>query len=241
MGERPQGLAGSHERTLLGVLSDDVLLPLVQVKTALELIAENPETAKDNGYFEQLFLSTEAGIRLVEAYRMLLGNQPLPLEPTAIGPVLEEIAHQLQTYASSYKTELIVDLPGSLKPVLAHRPSFFAAMQCLGTSLIRSSDAVETGSPRRLLLAAHGSVNSKTVVGVFGGFNEAGRYAWRSARRLQGRARQPLPNVPAAATGGLLVADLLCTAMRRPLQMARHNKLNGLAALMPISRQLHLV
>src|SRR3990167_8721284 len=214
MGERPQGLAGSHERTLLGVLSDDVLLPLVQVKTALELIAENPKTAKDNGYFEQLFLSTEAGIRLVEAYRMLLGNQPLPLEPTAIGPVLEEIAH---------------------------RPSFFAAMQCLGTSLIRSSDAVEAGSPRRLLLAAHGSVNAKTVVGVFGGFNEAGRYAWRSARRLQGRARQPLPNVPAAATGGLLVADLLCTAMRRPLQVARHNKLNGLAALMPISRQLHLV
>ncbi|MGH7156646.1 MAG: hypothetical protein ACREGG_00815, partial [Candidatus Saccharimonadales bacterium] len=63
----------------------------------------------------------------------------------------------------------------------------------------------------------------------------------RAARSLIGKARQPLPAVPAGAAAGVLVADMLCSIMWQPLRAAAHNNLAGLATSIPVSKQLKFV
>ncbi|HVS78999.1 MAG TPA: hypothetical protein VHD84_01785, partial [Candidatus Saccharimonadales bacterium] len=63
----------------------------------------------------------------------------------------------------------------------------------------------------------------------------------RAARSLVGKARQPLPAVPAGAATGVLVADMLCSAMWQPLRAAAHHNLPGLVTALPASKQLQFV
>jgi hypothetical protein len=189
-------------------------------------------------------MSVETGLHLSEAYRLVLHTeelQELPLEPVAIGAVLEDIAHQLSPYAKEYSTELRVDVQGRLSPVLAHQPSLRAALECLSTSLIRAQAAQTQQANYQMLLGAHRAASNLVAAGVFTNIQGLSDRTLRAARALAGHARQPLPALPSGAASGVLIADMLCSAMWQPLRAAAHKNMPGLAVGVPASKQLRFV
>jgi hypothetical protein len=231
-------------RSLLAALSDDLSLPLLQIKTSLEIL--NDSLTEDDllAHKDSMFLSAEAGLQLIEAYRLALraGDHDIAqMEPVAIGAILEGVAQHLESYAKQYATDLIVDVQGSLTPVLAHKPSLEAALQCLGASMIRAQAASVNQKRYYLMLGAHRGSNGLIATGVFSEFTELSDKTLRTAHSLVGRAHQPLPNIPAGAASGVLIADMLCASMWQPLRAAAHRKISGLATSVPMSQQLSFV
>jgi hypothetical protein len=232
------------QKALLIALSDDLALPLLQIRSGLEIIEHagySKAVMRDQARL--MGLSADSGLQLAEAYRLVLqlDNLPdLPLEPVAIGMVLDEVAHQLAPYAWEYATTLEVDVQGRLTPILAHPPSLAAAIQVLSSSLIRAQ-ASQTQRPQyKLVLGAH-RVGAEISAGVYTDMQGLSDRTLKAARALVGRARQPMPELPAGAASGVLIADVLCGAMWQPLRAAAHRNLHGLAVTVPASKQLSFV
>ena len=235
----------AQQRALLAALSDDLALPLVQIKSALEVLeAEQFAKKATKVQTHSINLSASSGLQLIEAYRLALRAQDdlsLPLIPVSVAGVLQDVAHELNAYAKQYDTDLQVDVVGKLTPVLAHQPSLMAALQCLGASMIRAQAAQNQQKHYRLMLGAHRSPDNGIAAGVFSSVDGLSDRTLRSARALAGRARQPLPAMPSGAASGILIADMLCAAMWQPLRAAAHRNLHGLATTVPISKQLQFV
>ncbi len=233
-----------RQRALLAALSDDLALPLLQIKTTLEVLGAHKLAKKSQSYTQSMSLTTTAGLQLIEAYRLALlasDNSTLTMEPVSVGAVLQDVAHQLTPYAKQYTTELIVDVRGKLTPVLAHRQSLVAAMECLSTSMIRAQAAQVNQKKYKLVLGAHRSADNVISAGVFSSTQGISDKTLRRARSLIGLARQPLPDLPPGSASGILIADMLCSIMWQPLRSAAHRNLQGLATSVPISKQLQFV
>ena len=222
-------------QALLAALSDDLALPLLQIKSGIES-SSSPE---------QLLLSAENGLQLVEAYKLTLrinySIETLNFEPVAIGAVLQDVAHQLTPYAKKYATDLQVDVSGKLTPVLTHQPSLHIAIQILSASLIRAQAAQVQQKRYKLLLGARRTSDTTISTGVFSSIEGLSDKTLRSARSLVGRAHQPIPSLPPGAASGVLIADVLCSSMWQPLRAAAHSGMHGLATAIPISKQLQFV
>jgi light-regulated signal transduction histidine kinase (bacteriophytochrome) len=235
----------AEQKALLIALSDDLALPLLQIKTSLELLEHQKYSTKIVAEQAKVMtLSVDIGLQLAEAYRLVLQSdklQSLPLEPVAIGSILDEIAHELGSYASEYDTKLQVDIQGKLTPVLAHKPSLQAALQCLSASLIRAQAAQTQSGKHNIILGAHRADGNIVAAGVFTNIQGLSDSTLRAARALVGHARQPLQSLPAGAASGVLIADMLCSAMWQPLRAAAHKNMSGLAVGVPSSKQLQFV
>ncbi|HEU5004865.1 MAG TPA: hypothetical protein VFT49_02135 [Candidatus Saccharimonadales bacterium] len=240
---RSDSLARHH--ALLVALSEDLALPLVQIKTGLELMQDaNFAKPLARQQTRAMNLSVEAGFQLIEAYRLLLASDQLvsfDFQPVSIGAVLEEVAHGLTPFAQEYSTKLEVDIQGRLTPVLVHQPSLTAAMQALGFSLIRAQAAQSERAEYRLILGAHRTVDNVIAAGAFSDVQGLSDRSLRAAHSLVGQARQPLPSVPPGTASGILVADMLCANLWQPLRSAAHKSLGGLATTLPTSKQLQFV
>lgn len=230
---------------MLAALSDDLVLPFLQIRSTLELLDVEKyakKTAPERA--QSMLLSVESGLQLLSAYRLALASgssEAMPLEPVAVGAILQDVAHQLDPYAKQYSTELQIDVRGRLKPVLAHRPSLVAAIQVLSASLIRAQNAENQQKSYSILLAAHKNGDNGIAAGVFSDVAGLSDKTLRSARSLVGKARQPLPNLPSGAASGVLIADMLCAAMWAPLRASAHRGMNGLSTSVPSSKQLNFV
>jgi hypothetical protein len=228
-------------RSLLAALSDDLSLPLLQIKTTLEMMDHE---ASDNAAAHSMRLSAEAGLQLIEAYRLALraaDHDIARMEPVAIGAILQDVADNLEPYAKQYATDLIVDVQGNLTPVLAHKPSLQAALQCLGASMIRAQAAAAHQKRYYLMLGAHRGANGVIAAGVFSEVTELSDKTLRTAHSLVGKAHQPLPDIPAGAASGVLIADMLCSSMWQPLRAAAHRRIGGLATHVPMSNQMQFI
>jgi hypothetical protein len=235
----------AEQKALLIALSDDLALPLLQIRSGLELIEQagfSKPTVRSQ--VRAMAMSANSGLQLAEAYRLVMQLDKLselPLEPVAIGSILEEVAHQLSPYAWEYSTKLEVDVQGKLTPILAHRPSLSAALECLSSSLIRAQAAQSKQKNYHVILGAHKVAGGEISAGVYTDMQGLSDRTLRAARSLVGHARQPLQTLPAGAASGVLIADVLCAAMWQPLRAAAHRNMNGLAITVPVSKQLQFV
>ncbi len=231
-------------RALLAALSDDLSLPLLQIKTNLEILDGKSLSAKSSQeHTRSMGLSAEAGLQLIEAYRLALHSKTLgyqDMEPVAVGAILQDVAYRLTPYAHQYATDIEVDVQGKLTPVLAHRPSLAAALECLAASMIRAQAATSQKRRYTLLLGAHKS-SDNIATGVFSDVKGLSDKTLRNAYKLVGHAHQPISGVPAGAASGVLIADMLCGSMWQPLRAAAHRKMGGLATSIPVSKQMSFI
>lgn len=235
----------ARQRALLSTLGEDLALPLLQVRSSIELL-QNHDFAKAAArrHVQESILNVEAGLQLIEAYRLLLNSSEidkLPLEPIAIGALLDDIAHKLTPYAKEYSTHIEVSVQHRLAPVVVHQPSLHAALQVLSSSLIRAQAAQVEEKSYRLVLGAHKTADNAIAAGAFSSVHGLSDKTLRAARGLVGKARQPLPGLPAGAAAGVLVADMLCATLWQPLRAAAHDNLAGLVTSIPSSKQLQFV
>jgi hypothetical protein len=220
-------------------------LPLLQVKSSVELLqASNFAKSAARRHSQESALNIDAGLQLVEAYRLLLDSSEidkLPLEPLAIGALMDDIAHRLTPYAKQYSTELEVSVQHRLAPVVVHQPSLHSALEVLGSSIIRAQTAQTDEKSYRVVLGAHKTIDNAIAAGVFSNVQGLSDKTLRAARSLVGKARQPLPSVPTGAAAGVLVADMICSSLWQPLRAAAHDNLAGLATSIPASKQMQFI
>lgn len=225
-------------------LSEDLALPLLQVKTSVEILeSKKYGKAAARQHAQETILNLDTGLQLIEAYRLLLKGGDLyrlPRESLAIGSLLDDIAHKLTPFSKQYDTQIEVVVQHRLSPVLAHQPSLQAALEVLSSSLIRAQAAQSDKRSLRLVLGAHKTAGAVTA-GAFSDTHGLSDKTLRAARALVGKAHQPLPAVPAGAAAGVLVADMLCSVLWQPLRAAAHHNLAGLATTLPASSQLKFV
>src|SRR5581483_263057 len=182
---------------LLAALSDDLALPFLQIKSCLEANAPR----------EQIFMSIDSGLQLIEAYKLTLrinkSIDEVAYEPVAIGAVLQEIAHELSPYAKKYATDIEVNVSGKLTPVLTHQPSLQTAIQILSASLIRAQVAQVQKKRYKIILGAHRTSEASISTGVFSSIDGLSDKTLRNARSLTGKARQPITALPTGAASGV--------------------------------------
>ena len=228
------------QSALLRGLALDLRLPLLQIKNKLENIQlEATYSTKD---LNSLSLSTESGLRLLEAFSLSTSSNrqdQLQLEPVAISALLDDAAHALSGYAKQYSTNLEVSSSPGLKPVLAHKKTALLALTILGESLVRTQ-LPNSRKNNTLVFGAH-RYQSQIIAGVFGNFEGLSSKSLQLARRLCGTAQQPISSLAAHSGGGILIADQLCAAFSRPLQFSQHEKQQGFATIFQISNQLQLL
>jgi hypothetical protein len=193
---------------------------------------------------EESALNIDTGLQLIDAYGLLLDSadiDKLPLEPLAIGALLDDIAHQLTPYAKQYSTRLEVSVQHRLAPVVVHQASLHSALEVLGSSIIRAQTAQTDEKTYRIVFGAHKTIDNAIAAGVFSNVQGLSDKTLRAARSLVGKARQPLPVVPSGAAAGVLVADMICSNMWQPLRAAAHDNLAGLATSIPASKQMQFI
>jgi hypothetical protein len=217
----------------------------LQVKSSLELFgSSNFAKAAARKHSLESGLNIDAGLQLIEAYRLLLNSSQidkLPMEPLAVGALLEDIAHQLTAYAKEYSTAIEVSVQHRIAPIIVHQPSLHSALEVLSSSIIRAQASQADEKSYRLVLGAHKTADNAIAAGVFSSVSGISDKTLRAARSLVGKARQPLPALPAGAAAGVLIADMLCSALWQPLRAAAHDNLAGLATSIPSSKQLQFV
>ena len=228
----------SEYERMLSAVAYDMSLPLLQIKTR----AESGKLGKNAAV--ELALLTQSGLKLIDGYLMALEMRSnaaqLPLEPVPIGSVLAETASELSQYAKHYKTRLVIDILGRPKPVLTNKTKLQSALYCLAASLIRSQAGSAT-KQNVIVLAAHKNNKDSMTAGVYGLFDGLSDKELYNARRLAGKAPQPLSSLPAQNGGGILIADMLLTALYQPLKAGKFKEMSGFAAQLPLSKQLRLV
>lgn len=235
----------ARQQALLAALSNDLALPLVQIKSSVELVqASNFSKPTVRHQAQAMTLSAEAGLKMIEAYRLLLSSDEIlqmEFEPVAVGAILEEVAHSLDIFAKQYATKIEVDVQGRLTPIVVHQPSLSAAIQTLGVSIIRAQAAQHAQPQHRLVLGAHRGSEARVAAGVFSEVKGLSDHSLRAAHLLAGQARQPLPMVPPGTASGILIADMLCAHMWQPLRYGAHRSLGGLVTNLPTSKQMQFV
>lgn len=235
----------SRQRAILVALSDDLMQPLLHVKTSLELMeADDFSKPTARTHARSMGLSAAAGLHLIEAYHLLLKSEDvfdLPVEAVSIGTILDEVAQQITPYAEQFSTDLIIDVQGRFAPILTHQPSLATVLEVLATSMIAAQAAQSQQKNYQLVLGAHRAPEGGVAVGAFSSIDGLSDSSLKAARNLVGRARQPLPSVPRGTASGILIADMLCSTLWQPLHASAHRSLNGLATNLPLSSQLQIV
>lgn len=185
---------------------------------------------------------SSASLQLLEGYTHLLrlhgGTAEPHLEPVAITSLLHDTVHILAPYAKQHEIEIMLDMPSRLEPVVSDRAILQSALLSLGQVFI--SAQAETDEPGVLRLGAHRG-RAGIITGWYGQGYELTAWALRRARRLHGAVHQPFHELTSGAASGVFVADGLLEAVSSGLHVARYHKVQGLAATLPMCRQLQLV
>lgn len=224
---------------LLRVIAQELKLPLLQIARQAELAGL--DATQQGSILQNIELSAQQALWFVDGY--LLAEQlsqqiNLSLEPITVASVLNDTAHSLDGLAKLHGCELRLSLKGRYGPVMAHRRGLQAALAGLATTLI--SNLGEPSQHSVLTLAAHKS-HQGIVAGIFSTNDKLSQAALHRGRQLYGQSAQPLQTFSAQPSAGVFMADMLLTAMQTRLRVAQHHKLTGLAATLPLSRQLALV
>lgn len=236
-----QGSEQIDKSNLLAALAADLRLPLLQIKTKVELLAGTDHLFAEHQ--ADLSLSAEAGLRLIEAYLYISrmpGALQLRLEPLSPWQLLEESADELASVAKAYETEILIDLKACGRPVMADKSATKLAMVCLGESFIKIQAASRPEGRRGLLLGGHRAAGG-ALLGAYGMLEGLNASVLKRARAQAGKTHQPFSSLPTGLAAGVLIADQLYAGLNSPLKISSHSRLSGLAAFFPLSQQLSLI
>lgn len=226
---------------LLQALTEQIKLPLLQ-------IAQRAELARLDGqpldHLDSIGLTASGALKLLDNYllsiRLGTALSDLELEPVSLAAVLNETAHELSKVAKQHQCDLELHLSGKYEPVLANREGLAAALTSLGLVFIEAQSGGAHEHRPVVKLAAHRGKRG-IVAGTFADTEGLSKAMYQRARGIYGQAHQPLTGLTAASGAGVFVAESILSSMSTHLQVARHQKLSGLAATFLPSRQLELV
>ncbi len=231
-----------HFNRLFLTMAEELKLPLHYIARQAEL--QILSASSSQACLRDIQTSADMSLQLLDSYllslRLGLGPRTaLVLEPVSVSAVLYDTAHQLGDVARQYGVTLDLHVHGRYEPVMAHKEALQAALLSLGYALIEALPAAGVGK-RHVQLATH-RTKQGIVAGMYGELDTLTPELFQRARRLQGKARQPLVGTMSGSGAGVFIADTLLEAMASRLRVGRFQKLPGFAVTLAASEQLQLV
>lgn len=215
-------------------LAEQLKLPLLQIA----YLAESSQDAESSTSSEIKGISYRA-LSLIDGYLQARTQAQTALDLTTIdsGSVFYDVVSDLKPFASSRGFDISIN-KNSKQLITAHVKSLHTMLLLSGLYMIESTDREQSGS-RNLVLGAH-RVRGGVVVGVFSGGVTIGQQMINILKKLQGRAHQILPMANSDGGVSLVIADELSRQMNTRLRTYKHNSLQGIGAILPISHQLDM-
>lgn len=227
---------------LLVNLAEQVKLPFLQIAYAAERLEDQRGDAKIEQARRTIVVASQTALKLIDGYLLSIELQKensLALEPVALSSVLYDAAQDLSDYAKAHNCELELQLSGKYGPAMAHRRAVTAALTTLGMSFIESASA-KTGKREVVRLAVNRRAQGLTA-GVYIMGEGLSDNLLKRARAFQKNMRQPLAEFDSGSGTGVFIAGALFDSLHAELKVSRLRGFQGLAATLPLSRQLSLV
>lgn len=217
-----------------------------QLSRAMLQVARAAEVAELTGEKSDLAVSkivAEAAMQLCDSYgkalRLHAGVERPHMEAVSVSSLLHETEYSLRPYAEKYGVQLVLAPMRSMEPLVCDPEITRSALVSLGQVFVEA--AAESGKGSTVLLDAY-KTRHGIVAGLYGECSDSlNAIGLRRARRLYGRANQPLMSLASGPATGVFIADNLLKTMSTKLHVARHNNLSGLAATLPHCSQMQMV
>lgn len=228
-----------EQQKLLRNVAEDIKLPLMRILTHIQL-AHIQSASADTAYIET---TADGALKLLDSYilstQIYSGQQQLQLQPLSVSALMNDTAQYLSKIAALYDCTLEVRAPHKLQLVMAHTAALQAALISLGYGILNSLQ----GKPRQKKRIVFTARQSRGLIeaGVFSPNLSLTAADLRMSRNLTGTARQPLPALNPGSNAGILIADILMTAMESEIRVVKRYRGSGLVAHLLPSRQLALL
>ncbi len=228
-----------NDSKLFFALAEQLKLPFLQIARLAELKASSSETS-----LADIQAIADNYLELIDSFilnsKLQNANYGYDNIPVSLSASLTETAHQLKQLADKSDCDLELHIAGKYGPVMANPAALQAALINLGKVFLSAQSEREHSVRPVLKLAAH-KTRSGITAGLFSDIDGLNPDMLKRARKMYGKARQPLSQFSANNGVGLFIADSLLKNMSSGLRIARHQKLSGLAATFTPSMQLELV
>lgn len=231
-------------KNLFFSLAEDLKLPLIQISRIAEFSKNNNETK----LLRQIEAIADNSLHLIDSFILNSSLQNLgnleSLQPVSINASLQDSAHLLSKYAENNNCNIEIEITGKLEPILANPNALKSAMINLGKVFINYEKERQNNSsnnPKCYIKLASHRTRSGIAAGVFTDSRSINSKILRQAKKIHGKAINPMNQLVSNNGIGIFIADILLKQMSSGLRVAYHHKQTGLAATFSPSHQLELV
>lgn len=242
MQDMTSGFSNTSQSVLLRSVAEQLKTPLMVIARQAEL-QQYTQRQSTEAQIADIGAQARTALRLVDSYLlgldMITQEMEVQLEPVSLSALAYDVAHELSPIARQYNADIALDVAGKYGQAMGHMAGLKAALHGIGA--VMTEMASMEYKRHTVKLAVH-KRNSGLVVGVYSDSVENMQEALLVARRARTHhMQQSVAQLTANSGAGILVADMLFTAMRASLRSGRYKKQQGLAATLLPSQQLQFV
>jgi hypothetical protein len=223
------------------VKSEQIINALaIELKTPLTQIAREAEVAGITGVSRQ----AEEIMALIDGYLLSSqterGQQVLPLQTTAIGSILYDVAQDVRELAIGHQVD-VEPRTTHKEAVMTHARSLRIALSCLAQLATYSSAEEGEESRPRIKLLSYIKSNGSVVAGVFSRGIQITEKDLKRAELLYGESHLALSTSMPGSGVRLAIASGLAESLGSKLVTLRRDSTSGLGLELMRSTQLQLI
>lgn len=224
----------------INYIFESIRLELVKVSTNIEYAINT----KDIANLETAKYSSQNMLKLVETYLKYTNSDDTTdsqiIEPVSLSALLSGVVSSMKPYADWQQCDLGLSIEGKYQPVMANREMLQTVMNSL-SSLFITAHGEYRHKRRPLILYVVRRTRAGITAGIYSDLEGINSDMLNTARKLYGKASNPLNGLTTNTNAGLYLADLLLHKMSSSLKIGKFNKLHGLVTTFQPSKQLLLV
>lgn len=228
------GVDSKGQLALVRNVAEDLKLPLTRV------LAYVSEPVKNEASSALVRHTLEGAVDFIDTYILCLqvqsGQQQLCIEPVALSPLFDEVAHQLTPLAHEHNFDISISVSRSVKTVLSDKFVLQKLLSVLGYSFLQLTSSRQ----EKLLYHAHWQ-KGQVSAGVLSSNMQLKHRDLGDVRKNKGRASLLSKDLPYGTSAALAIADLLAHTLHNPLQTLNFNSQSGLGISLLPSSQLRLL
>lgn len=219
-------------------VAENLKTELKKISTAIEYSI----LTKDFSNLEMAQFSTQGMLRLIDCYQTYINRQDLLslIEPVSLSAIMSEIISDMKPYAHWRQCDLDLAVEGKFQPVLANKEMLHIILGSL-SSIFLSAQSELRPKKRPLIMYAVSRNKQGVTAGIYSDLEGFNSEMLIRARKLFGKAMNPVNGLISNTNAGLFLADSLLGTVASGLKVAKLNNLYGFATTFKPSQQLILV
>ena len=223
---------------LVRAMADELRLPLLRIAAMAETDYEQPKS------YSQIHATAKSALKLIDNYvlstQVFTGQMSLDLEPTPLGAVLYDSADTVRDFARMHGVDIDIESTKRAGLVMGHKEVLHAALTSLAYSFINSTPGVVKKKRPKIVFGS--TLKDRQVLSsVLVSGQSFSSSSLDNAKKLLGRAVQPMPKIMHTSAAGIFVADALLQCVGLKTEAYNNRGLSGFGTMMVPSSQTKLL